>query len=330
MRFRFPPRRSGDRELHSPQFITMQALLDEPEETQPWLVDRIVAAGGLVLVVASPKVGKSTLMRTLTLAVARGMTWLGRETAQGAVLYWCLEDLRSEVRRHYVAMGACASDPVHLIFDRAPPGNAIAVLRRYVESVAPRLVVVDPLFRLLRVHDASDYARVTRAFDPLIELARTSGGALAFTHHERKSGGTDGAETLGSQAIFGSVDNAVFLSRSGDTRTIRTQVRVGEDMAPTRIWLRQDGWFRVGGRERDRHTRTTEKEIVACLAEALEPLTMGTIRSRVARRAEAMDQALKRLADTGGVRRAGRGCKADPYRFQLPATRQSLPIDNEA
>ena len=77
-------------------------------------------------------------------------------------------------------MGACASDPVHFIFDRAPPGDAIAVLRRYVESVAPRLVVIDPLFRLLRVHDASDYARVTRAFDPPIEMARTSGVALAF------------------------------------------------------------------------------------------------------------------------------------------------------
>ena len=291
--------------MHSPQIISMEALLQEPEPAQRWVVDGIVPSAGLVLAVAAPKVGKSTLMRSLTLAIARGMAWLGRDTVQGSVLYWCLEDLRSEVRRHYVAMGACESDPIHLIFDRAPAGDAMSLLRCYVEAVAPRLVVIDPLFRLLRVHDASDYARVTHAFDPLIELARESGVAIAFTHHERKSGGMDGSETLGSQAIFGSVDNAIFLTRRGETRTMRTQARVGDDMPPTEIRLAEDGWFYLDGTDRDRRPRTIEDEIMACLARSPEPMTMAEIRRCVGRRSESVNKTLERLANAGELMRKG-------------------------
>ena len=68
-----------------------------------------------------------------------------------------------------------------------------------------------------------------------------------LTHHHRKSGGAHGNEMLGSQAIFGSVDNAVFLYRDGDRRFMRTQVRIGEDMARTEIRLDANGWVHLAG-----------------------------------------------------------------------------------
>jgi len=47
-------------------------------------------AGGLVAIVAKPKVGKTTMAEDLSVAVARGDDWLGRPTEQGAVLYLAL------------------------------------------------------------------------------------------------------------------------------------------------------------------------------------------------------------------------------------------------
>ena len=105
--------------------MSVADLLCEPPEAERWLVDGIVPCGALTLVSAAPKVGKSTPMRCLSMAVARGRPWLGRPAVQGPVLYLCLEDKRSEVRRHYAAMGAQPSDPIYLYIDRLAPHHAM-------------------------------------------------------------------------------------------------------------------------------------------------------------------------------------------------------------
>ena len=317
---RFPPLDVRRAELNPAALISMAELLHEPEQTQRRVVEGVIPSGGLTLVSAAPKVGKSTLMRVLSVAVARGEPWLGRHTVQGPVLYWCLEDKRAEVRRHYVAMGACASDPIHLVFGRVAQREPMALLSRWVRTVRARLVVVDPLFRLLQVHDVSDYAQVTRGFDPLIALARDSGAAVALTHHQRKSGGADGTEMLGSQAIFGSVDNAMFMYRRGETRTIRTQVRIGEDMPPAVIAMTRSGGLRLGGARRARQAESIDAAIVRCVADSPEPMTIAEVRSAVARRARDVHEALARLSADGVVERTGRGRRGDPHRFRFPAS----------
>src|SRR5439155_21849789 len=61
-------------------------LMSEPEEPVSWLLEGILPAGGLSLLAAKPKVGKSTLARNLALAVARGDEFLNRITVQGPVI----------------------------------------------------------------------------------------------------------------------------------------------------------------------------------------------------------------------------------------------------
>ena len=158
--------------------------------------------------------------------------------------------------------------------------------------MAPRLVVIDSLFRLLRVRDASNYAAVIQAFDPLIAVARGSDTAMVFTHHQRKGGGTDGEEILGSQAIFGSIDNAVLLSRRGTQRTIRTQVRIGEDMPPTAIVLDKNGYVSLAGAHRECRAQRIDDDIVRCLADTGVSMTIGAIRRAVGHRTEDVNQAL--------------------------------------
>ena len=140
-----------------------------------------------------------------------------------------------------------------------------------------------------------------------------------LTHHQRKSGGTDGNETLGSQAIFGSVDNTIFLYRDGDCRHMRTQVRIGEDIARTAIRLDAHGWVHLVGAGAPAREQTIEAAVVSALGDA-RTASMGVdeVRAVVRRRSEDVDRALERLVERGAVRRTGRGHKGDPYRFGLP------------
>src|SRR5207237_415835 len=94
------------------RFTPMREFLAEPDEQVMWLVEDHLPAGGDSLLVAKPKVGKSTLARCLALAVARGEEFLGCKTTQGAVFYLALEEKRSEVRAHFRAMGARDDDAV--------------------------------------------------------------------------------------------------------------------------------------------------------------------------------------------------------------------------
>ena len=314
--FPVPDLGSGPPEGRPWPLASMAELLAEPEESEDWLVEGIVPCGGLTMVSADPKVGKSTATRCLAVAIATGRPWLGRNTTRGPVLGLCLEDKPSVVRRHFAAMSAPSDNSIHCYINRMPPSDATAQLRAWVDAFNPRLVVIDPLFRFLRVDDVSDYGRVSRAFDPLIDIARHSGAALVLTHHHRKSAGAHGNEMLGSQAIFGSVDNAVFLYREGDRRSMRTQVRIGEDIARTEIRLDENGWVHLADAPQRDHM--IDEEIIAALGDSrTDSMRLDQVHTAVGRRAEDVDRALERLEKQDRVNRTGQGRKRDPYRFEL-------------
>ena len=79
-------------------------LSEEPEEIS-FVYEDTLPAGGMSILVAKPKVGKSTFGRNLALAVSRGDEFLGRKTAQGPVVYLALEEKRTQVQDHFRRMG---------------------------------------------------------------------------------------------------------------------------------------------------------------------------------------------------------------------------------
>src|SRR5439155_12397953 len=164
------------------RFTSVGDLLNEPEEAVRWLVEDHLPAGGDSLLVAKPKVGKSTLARCLALAVARGKDFLGFKTRQGPVFYLALEEKRAEVRRHFRAMGARDDDPI-FVFCASSPADGLTQLRDAMKDRKPVLVIVDPLFHFVRVKDGNDYAAVTTALEPLHVLARESGAHVLAVHH---------------------------------------------------------------------------------------------------------------------------------------------------
>lgn len=308
-------------EAAEPQGISLQELFDMPDEKIDWLVEGLLIAGGFSLLVAKPKVGKSTLARNLALTVAKGLPFLGRTTQPGLVIYMAPEEKQSEVKRHFRTMGATGHEPI-LLFPTTIP--SLTEIHRLAALKKPKLIIIDPLFRLARIHDGNDYAEVYRALEPLIALARETGAHLLCVHHAGKFDRDGGDSILGSTALFAAVDTAIFLRRTDRYRTVRSMQRYGEDLPETILpFDPQTGLVSLGHtREQDEEVRIAEAMLkhLTLQAEDIEhgrPLTQPELEDAVEGRIQYKREALKALMEAERVKRTGKGTKGDPFRYSL-------------
>ncbi len=303
--------------LQAPKFnITrLDKLLNEPEEKVNWILDQILPTAGTSLLVGKPKVGKTTLVRNLLICISQGKPFLGRQTQKGAVLYLALEEKRSEVIRHFKEMNVSGQEEVYLHAAVAPP-EALDLLREELSKKEFALIVIDPLFRLVRIRDGNDYIQVTNALEPLVSLARTSGAHILCVHHLGK-GEREGADAiLGSTAIFGAVDTAVILKRTEKYRTLKTTQRYGLDLEETVLNFDTNTRTVLLGESKSRVERKNLSEnILEVIQRAGHPITGSEIEEQVEGRTQLKREALKWLIEDKQVERTGRGGKGDPYKY---------------
>lgn len=294
---------------------SLGVLLTEADEPTRWLVDGLLLEAGTSIIAAKPKVGKSTLARNLAYAVARGSDFLGRSCAAGTVLYLALEEKRAEVRRHFARMGA--TDETVLIHVGAAPEEAIEALRAAITEHGVRLAIVDPLFKLVRIKDANDYAEVSRTMEPVTEMARTTGCHIDVVHHIGKSEKTGGDAILGSTALFAAVDTALLMKRREKARTAETIQRYGDDLEETVLELDPDtGRVSAGGSLAEVILAEAKEEMLGKLGDDL--LTEADVRERVGGNSGAAGKTLRALVEDGLVARSGSGKRGDPYVYGRP------------
>jgi 5S rRNA maturation endonuclease (ribonuclease M5) len=298
------------------QFTRLGDLLNEPDEVVRWLVEDHLPAAGDSILVAKPKVGKSTLARCLALAVARGKDFLGCQTSQGTVFYLALEEKRSEVKRHFQAMGARAEDPI-FVFCASAPADGLAQLKAAAQTQNPGLIIVDPLFRFTRVTDGNDYVQVTAALEPLHNLARETGAHVLAVHHSGKGQREGGDAVLGSTALFASVDTLMLMKRNEKYRTVSTIQRYGTDLEE--ITLEYDSDTRTlsaGVARAEADQAEAIKAIHKFLATQPEPVEEATIHESVEGRKSVKVAALRQAVNKT-ITRTGKGKKNDPYRYSV-------------
>lgn len=301
-----------------PAPLWMDRIMNAPESETEWLVDGMLPAGGMSLLVAAPKVGKTTFARVLGLAVARGMEFLDRDVARGTVLMLSLEDSERKFRSHMREIGATEDDPIGLygpgVFT-GQSGKRLDLLEKAIREFSPVLVVIDPLFKFVSIRDSDAYAEVSAALDPLMQIARATGAHLLLTHHARKSGGEDGSEVLGSQALFGGVDTLISVKRDGDGRTIQTTQRDGDDLPESLLRMTPDAWLELGSTKADMRRREIDGEILGVLETAPDTMTADAIRDAIGRRKDAVLSAVRRLTKDGAVVQIREG---RTYRYRPP------------
>jgi hypothetical protein len=288
-------------------------LLAEPDEVTPSLVDGLLPYGGVSLLAARPKVGKTTLARYLARCVARGEPFLGRATVQGPVLLFLLEEKRAAIRRLFERLGL-SDEPIHVHIGAAPK-DALAAFEAALEEHRPALAVVDPIAKLVRVRDMNDYAEMSRSLEPLIELARKYDSHLMLSHHLGKADRADGDDVLGSTAIFGAVDTLILMKRRDEGRVIRTIQRYGDDLPETVVGLdAETGELSVLGEVAGIQLRQACEAVLAAVPDG-KAWTEADIRERVGGNNTLTGKAIRQLVDDGRLVRAGAGKKNAPYRY---------------
>jgi 5S rRNA maturation endonuclease (ribonuclease M5) len=300
---------------NSLHFDKLGDLLNLPEEAIQWLVEDRLPSGGLSIMVAKPKVGKSTLARCLAVCVSQGKPWLNQDVSQGPVLYLALEEKRSELIKHFRAMGATETDPI-FIFAGMSPQDGIIQLTEAVKFHKPALIIIDPLFRFTRVRDGNAYSEVTAALEPLLNLARQSGSHVLLVHHSGKGDRNGGDSILGSTAIFGSVDTAFIMKRSETTRSAYSIQRYGLDLEETVLTMDEEtGWVTAGASKRDHDIQKIQGSILQFLDGTSEAVEEKELHEKVEGRKTVKQKALRKLVEEGKISRGGTGKKGNPYLY---------------
>jgi hypothetical protein len=315
---RKPPEDKAESGFH---LTKLSDLLKEPNEDIAYLWENTLIKGGLSILAAKPKVGKSTLARNLTYALAKGEpSFLGRNiTSSGAVVYLALEEKRSEVKKHFVRMGASEDLPI-FVHTGSAPEKAIEELSRAVIESKALLAIVDPLQRLVRLPDLNDYSSVSLALEPLMQIARDTGCHILLVHHANKGIPREGGDSiLGSTAIFGSVDCALIMKRNESCRTIESIQRYGEDLPRTVLTFDVlTGLMGSGGTLEDAEIAECKKVIMELLVS--HEMTETEIKDGITdHQSGTVSKAIRLLWTDKKIHRIGLGKKGDPFLYSIPA-----------
>lgn len=210
-----------------PRSMLLKELLATHPDPPQYVVDGFLAVGGLSLLAAAPKSGKSTLVRNLQLNVARGEKFFGRSTQSVPIVYLALEEPIEHVSAEFRTLGG-DNEEIHLRVGPIPKAQVVEVLESDIREYAAGLAIVDPLFDAIRDIDVNSYGEMNKALKEILVIARETRCHIMILHHTNKRDSWGGSSVLGSQATSGATDHNAFLTMRRDgTRYFESQARVG-------------------------------------------------------------------------------------------------------
>jgi hypothetical protein len=308
-----------------------------PEEYHG-LVDDLLLEVGVSMLAAKPKTGKSTLLRQLAVAVAEGTEFFGKPTLAGDVLYLSLEGPKGVVQQHLKRLGCTEKrGTVHVVHEPMPLRGELGLHRLEATlKTLPKLklVIVDPVGKLLRLADSDSYDLVTLAIEMLEQIAKKFEVHLMFSTHAKKRQTDDAGDSpIGSTGFRGGTDTNIFLHKTGAQRIISTEQRWGVALEPTVLLFDEERQAMSLGntveeeenaatQSRERSTaQRIEKEIWDTLC--VEPnITQGDLLKAVTGKNTAKLKVLQAMVDTGKVTPEQDG-RATRYRAVVPTERQA-------
>lgn len=300
------------------EFTSIDTILKKPEVVNEFLVRGLLDLSGTSIVGGKPKSGKTTFAKALCYCVATGKTFLDCETKQGTVLYLALEDKESELKKSFLKFGCTGVEPIYFHISRAP-SQIISELEKSIKAYNPKLVVIDTLFKAIKVKDNNAYSEVIEALSGVEQLARKNSVHIMSLHHLNKNGlgGTDAM--LGSTGISASADSLVFINRETDgRRTISTIQRYGEDIETTGLNIDAESNLPILGVKKSVSARKrTETEIIELFKDEKVEMLFEEIAPKITGKEAFVRSVLNELIKDGFVLRAGRGVKHDPHYYML-------------
>lgn len=209
-------------------FKNIKQLMEE-KPTMDWLVKDFLTTGGLSVIAGQAKSGKSTIIRQLSVAIAQGGEFLGRDVKQGNVVYLALEEQEPIIYDQFNRLGVKNEDPI--IFHAGPVDleRGWNEFVEHIRSEQPALAVIDTFVLFSNIEDQNSYKQVYAALTKYRNLARETGTHIMCIHHQNKNSGQGGSNmsVMGSSAFTGAVDAILLFERSYQRRYISSNQRGG-------------------------------------------------------------------------------------------------------
>ena len=280
----------------------------EDGETVEYLVSDLLPEGGMSILGAPPKCGKSTTVRCLAATVAGARDeWMGRSVKHGPVLYFSMEGPPSIAFEHFSKIDPHGSVVCTMqTKDTPPPEARFAAMEHAIRKHRPRLVIVDTLVKFLTdLDEINDYGQVCKALSVYEAMLPKYGAHLMWIHHVGKdSPGVSrrhGAELLGSTGLQGSVDTILILKWvDGDQRQIYSTNRAGVDMPQTVV--REDkpsGWVYAVGERAALDRASLQDRVLQYLGDQDGWVPLSTCKREIEGRDSEITAALRKLTELG-------------------------------
>jgi hypothetical protein len=317
------------------QLIHADELDAMPDREVRWVVDDLIPAHGLSLLVAKPKVGKSTFARALAVAVAAGRPFLDRDVAQGPVVYVLFkgEGLADEIKLEWRRLARPEGSPLYLLDATNVEGRqALRELAQSVRHVQPRLVIVDTLQHIARVKDMNSYSEVHEKLDPIHRVAR--GAPILLLHHSPKNEREDVADAaLGSTALYGASEVMIRLRRDRTDTSVRyldSQGRYGELQPHVLEIDPQTHEPRLVGKKVNLTHERIEHDVLA-LIESQGAIAQKTVLQLVTGKSDYIKAALRRFVERELIRIVpGTGKRGHPLMYEATSSDEFTPEPSTA
>jgi hypothetical protein len=175
--------------------LNLKDLMKDDIEDVVWLINKVLPIEGTLILGGKQGIGKSFLALDLCLEMSIGGKWLNKfAVTQAPTLYIDEENGASLLKQRLKAMMKAKGmshvpENLHLCIEhnyKLDLEKSVARLKRKIEKVNPKLVVLDSLRRFHNKNE-NDSGEVSALFETIKKMARLYGCAFVVLDHERKS-----------------------------------------------------------------------------------------------------------------------------------------------
>lgn len=203
----------------------------------PELVGGILHQGSKLVLGGGSKSFKTWTLLDLAVSVAHGCQWLGRNTAQGRVLYlnFEIQPWSWQGRVGAVAKGkGITLKPGQLsLWNLRGRANDYTVLLPQIQQAAKRdysLIVLDPIYKLYGQTDENSAGDVAKLLNAIDELCTRTGAATAFGAHFSKGiqSGKDSIDRISGSGVFARDPDSLLIftaHEEADAFTVEATLR---------------------------------------------------------------------------------------------------------
>ena len=200
---------------------------------------------GLTLIAGLPKIGKSWMILQLGMAIAKGEPFLGKETEECEVLYYCLDDAERRLQIRIAGKGDEPNNNFMYCTDAKTLGTGfIGDLNTELEAHPNiRVIIIDTLQKIRDFEGGTSngnmYSKDDKELSALKKFAYRKDIAVVAVHHTTKSEDEEHPlkDIQGSSGVTGAADSILKLQRNIE-QTDGTLLVVSRDAPEYKMNLR--------------------------------------------------------------------------------------------